>query len=471
MATVINIPYNPRRWARIFHEAKTRWRVLILHRRAGKTTAAINHLIRDAVTKPNTRYAYIAPTYKQAKRIVWAMAKFYSKDIPGVQFNSSELLVSFSNGSEIMILGSDDPDSLRGIALWGVFLDEYPQHSPVVFTEIVSKCLADNLGYCIFGGTPKGKGHFYKIYQVAANDPEWTLVLCSIDDSLKNETGNVIQNLRQALIDDKKLVAQGLMTQDEFMQEWYNSFDAALRGAVYLKELAELRAKKRIVKGAYDPKFPVFTVWDLGIADAMAIGFYQRINRQVIMVDYYENTGLGFPHYAKVVKERKYTYGKHFAPHDIRNRELMTGKTRIDTAKELGIEFEIVPRIPIEDGIDLGRAMFSRLIVDGDTCELWLEIIPQYVYEHDEKKQINKSKPLHNFASHAADVHKYAAIIEDEMFIDDNFDDDDETRVGWGDDEFMGSDDDEEGPKNGYGKHPTVRGVNIGELGHKKRVQ
>lgn len=482
MATVINIPYKPRRWAKIFHGAATRWRVLILHRRAGKTTAAINHLIRDAVTKPNTRYAYIAPTYKQAKRIVWAMAKFYAKSIPEVQFNSAELLITFSNGSEIMILGSDDPDSLRGIALWGVFLDEYPLHSPIVFTEIVSKCLADNLGYCIFGGTPKGKGHFYKIYQVAANDPEWTLVLCSIDDSLKNESGAVINNLRQALIDDKKLVAQGLMTQDEFMQEWYNSFDAALRGAVYLKQLAELRATKRLKKDVYNPKYPVYTVWDLGISDAMAIGFYQRYNGKMYMVDYYENTNLGFAHYVKVVmkdkvKEKGYKYAKHFAPHDIGNRELMSGKTRLSTAEEMGLTFEtnnkgasVIKRLPLEDGIDLGRALMTRIIIDAVTCELFIEIISQYVYEEDEKKQQLKKTPRHDFSSHAADVHRYAATIEDEMYPEEDIDED--TEVGWEEDsEFVGQDDDEIGLNRGFGKHPALKGVNIGELGHKKGVQ
>ena len=116
-----------------------------------------------------------------------------------------------------MILGSDSPDSLRGIALWGCFLDEYPQQSPVVFTEIVTKCLADHLGYCIFGGTPKGKGHFYRVYQVAQKNEsgEWCLVYRSIDDSLEDEEGETIDNLRKALEDDRQLVKDGIMTEDE----------------------------------------------------------------------------------------------------------------------------------------------------------------------------------------------------------------------------------------------------------------
>ncbi len=465
--TIIKIPYRPRNWAKILHTALTRWIVLVIHRRGGKTTAALNHLIRDAVTKPNTRYAYIAPTFTQAKRIVWAMAKHYTKNVPGVDRNEAELLIKFVNGSELMVLGSDSPDSLRGIALWGCFLDEYPLHSPIVFTEIVTKCLADHLGYCIFGGTPKGKGHFYKVYKVAKDDKDWTLVYRTIDESLKTEDGIVIENLKQALAEDRKLVKQGLMTEDEFMQEWYNSFEAALRGAVYLKELAMLREKKRIVMAAYDPKLPVFTVWDLGIRDAMAIGFYQKLRRQLVMVDYYENTGLGFPHYAKVVKEKHYVYGKHFAPHDIKQKELMSGKTRISTADDLGITFEIIPSISIEDGIDLGRALFHHLIVDGTACDVWLELIPQYVYERDEKKQTNKPKPLHNFASNAADVHRYAAIVEDQMEIEDT--PEDEAEVGWEDDEFVGQEDSEE-RKEGYGKSRMMRDVNIGELGHKKGV-
>lgn len=428
---------------------------------------------------PNTRYAYIAPTYRQAKRIVWKMAKYYAPkdvkveeksvewEVDGATFNESELLITYANGSEIMILGAQQADSLRGIGLWGAFLDEYPQMSPLIFTEIITKCLADQLGYCIFGGTPKGKGHFFRIYNVAQSDPDWELVYRTIDQSLKLEGGETIQNLRQALEDDKKLVKNGLMTQDEFDQEWYNSFEASVRGAVYREQLRKARQEGRIRLVPYDDRELVYTVWDLGIgkSDAMAVGFFQVIAGQVRWIDYYENTGLGMKHYIKVVKEKPYIYGKHFAPHDIRQKELISGKSRLDGADKLGISFEVVPSLSVEDGIDLARSMWNRMFVDAEKCTLGLDYLGSYHYEFDEKTGQFTKRPVHDFTSHAADMIRYAAIVEEYMVPDQIAPP--PRRDEGPRDEYMGDVDVEWDTKEGYGKHPDMRGINIGALGHK----
>ncbi len=464
----IKIPYRPRRWAKKLHSTAVRWIVLVLHRRAGKTTAAFNHLQRDAMRYKKTHYAYIAPTFKQAKRIVWVMAKYYAENIPGVQFNSSELLITYPNKSTIMILGSDNPDSLRGIALWGAFLDEYPQQSPVIFTEIVTKCLADHKGYCIFGGTPKGKAHFHKIYEVAGKHPDdYCLIYKTIDQSLEEETGEVIDNLRDALEDDRKLVQQGIMTEDEFQQEWYCSFEAAIKGAVYLIQLSQARKDDRIIEFSYDESLPVYTVWDLGISDAMSIGFFQRFNGKLYLIDYYENTGLGFRHYAKVVKDKPYVYGKHFAPHDVRKREIATGKSIQDSARKLGIDFEVVPSLSLKDGLDLCRALWSRLYINSKLCDIFLDLIGLYRYEYDEIRRINTRTPIHDFTSHAADMLRYAAVVEDEMVMDDEMKEP-EVRDLPVDDEFMGDEDYNTPKVDGMSKHPALKGVNIGTMGHKK---
>lgn len=458
----VKIDYNPRSWAQRFHESLKRWIVLVIHRRGGKTTAAINHLNRDALRKPKTRYAYVAPTFKQAKRIVWGMVKQYTESIPGIVYNESELKVTYPSGSELLVVGSDNPDSLRGIALWGAFLDEYPLQSPIVFTQVLSKCLADHLGYCIFGGTPKGKNHFYTLMQIAKNHPdEYELIFITIDKSLSDEHGETIDNLRIALADDRKQVTQGLMTEDEFQQEWHNSFEAALRGSIYIRELTNARAINRIANVPWEPLLPVFTVWDLGIGDAMGIGFYQRVGAEKRMIDYYENTGLGFPHYIKMLKEKPYVYGKHFAPHDIKVKELASGKTRLQSAKELGLDFEIVPSLSVVDGIDQGRALLNSLYIDKTRCEIFVDLIGQYHFKFDEERGVLSKDPVHDFSSHAADVHRYAAIVMDKMtakapvatpdfYADANLPKD----------EYVG-DVDPTTPKN-----PMLDGVDLGKMGH-----
>lgn len=465
------IPYTPRNWAKKLHATVKRWIVLVIHRRGGKTTAALNHLIRDAMTKKRTRFAYIAPTFKQAKRIVWGMAKYYTGKIKGVKYNESELLITFPNGSELMIVGSDNPDSLRGLGLWGCFLDEYPQQSPIVFTEIITKCLADNLGYCIFGGTPKGKGHFFKVFQVAQTDDEYCLVYKTIDESLKEESGRTIENLRQALEDDKKLVKQGLMTQDEFEQEWYNSFEAAVKGAIFRTELADARKNKRITNFVpYDRSLLVHTVWDLGISKGnnMSIGFYQVGGGQIRMIDYYENIGEGMDHYIKVVKDKPYIYGKHFAPHDIKVRELGTGKTRYDTAEKLGLKFELdhkgmsaVPRVSREDGIDKAKMLMSRIFICATKCEVFLDLIGMYHRKLDEARGIYL-EPVHDFTSNAADQFRYAALVEDQMTneIEKKIAPPPKVEIPE-DDDFVGTED-----PTGHKKHPMLKDVDIGTMGH-----
>ncbi len=416
MADVIEIPYKPRNWAQELHATDKRWIVLVLHRRAGKTTAVLNHLQRDCLRVPNAQFAYIGPTYRQSKRIAWEIAKGIARPIPGVVFNESELLIKYPNGSRLILVGSDNPDSLRGIALWGCGFDEYSQQPSNIFTEIISKALADHLGYAIFFGTPKGKNEFHRVYQNALTNDDWLVELKTIDDSLRDEEGETIDNLRQALEDDEKLVEQGLMTQDEFDQEWYCSFEAAIKGAYYSTEIAEARRQGRIKLVPYDKAVPVYTVSDIGVGPAFATGFYQRVGNEIHMIDFWNGSEKdGIPAFAKMVKEKPYVYGKHFAPHDIKATEQGTGKTRLETAEELGIRFEVIPDIGVDNGINAGKLMFSRLWIDETACEFWLDAIAQYHQEWDDKRGMFLPKPYHDWTSHSADLHRYAAVVEQEM--------------------------------------------------------
>ena len=415
---VITIPYQPRTWAHNLHSSDKRWIILVLHRRAGKTTAVLNHLQRDCLRITESQFAYIGPTYKQSKRVAWDIAKKISRDIPGVQYNESELTIKYPNGSKLILVGSDNPDSLRGLALWGVGFDEYSQQPSNIFSEIISKALADHLGYAIFFGTPKGKNEFHRIYQAALKNPEWTVVFKTIDDSLRDESGKTIENLRVALEDDRKLVAQGLMTEDEFNQEWYCSFEAAIKGAYYAQQLADARKQGRIKLVPYDPSLKVHMVSDLGVGQNFATGFYQKSGGETRMIDYWQGSNKdGIPQAVKAAKEKPYIYGRWFLPHDAEAASIDTGKTRVTTVKELwpNIDVSVIPRLSVDDGISRGRMMFSHLWIDETNCQQFLDYIAQYRQEWDEDKGMFKEKPLHDFTSHAADVHRGAAVIEDQM--------------------------------------------------------
>ena len=444
MAKIIEIAYRPRKWAiKFLHDFFGRFIVLVLHRRAGKTTAVLNHIQRYAVDSALERerleflikdksvinellrkrrlYAYIAPTYKQAKNIAWQILKDISKDIPGLLKNEAELYIQYPNGSRITLFGSENVDALRGIGLAGGASDEDSQQPSNLFSEVISKCLADFLGFWIFLGTPKGKNEFYRRYKNAQTTEGWQAVFRTIDDSLREEEDFTISVLRQSLEDDRKIVEQGLMTQEEFDQEWYCSFESAVKGAIFAKALALARKERRIGGVPHDASQKVFTVWDLGKGANMAVGFYQRSFNQVKKIDYWEGSGNeGLPTAIKVVLEKSYVYGGHFAPHDINAIDLSTGKTRIEAAKKLGIDFKVVPMMRVNERINAGQLMFSKLWIDENKCIRWLDAISQYQREWDEKLGKFKDEPLHNWASHGADEFTYAAIIENQMVGDDN---------------------------------------------------
>ena len=411
----IVIPYKPREWAKVLHTTHKRWIVLVVHRRAGKTVACINHLQRDALRIPLSKFAYIAPTYKQAKNVAWDLVKYYSRNIPGVEYNEVELTVRYPNGAKITLYGADNPDSLRGIGLHGVVFDEYSQQPGNIFTEIIRPALADNEGYAIWIGTPKGRNEFYRIYKQAKEGKSE-----KGEDISADWLGVLLTSKDTNILSEKELQdARKTMSEDEFNQEFMCSFEAAVKGAYYSEELSRARMQGRIAKVPHDPRLPVYTVWDLGIGDATAIGFYQKAYNEVRMVDYYENTDKGLLHYLKVLKKKEdeldYYYGAHFAPHDIEVRELSTGVSRLETAQELGINFEIVPKLSIEDGINAGRLVLNRMYLDEDKCSQFLDALSQYQKEWDDRKGLFKDKPKHDWTSHAADVHRYMAIIEKEF--------------------------------------------------------
>jgi hypothetical protein len=333
--------------------------------------------------------------------------------------NEADLTMTYQNGSILYLLGSENVDALRGMSLWGGGQDEASQQPSELFSSVISKCLADHLGYWIFLGTPKGKNEFYRTYQNGLEHPDdWQVVFRTIDDTLAEEEGETIDNLRVALEDDRKLVEQGQMTQEEFDQEWYCSFDAAIKGAYYAKQISKARKEGRIGKWPVDRSVPVYTVSDLGVGTQFATGFFQVVGKEIHLVDVWEGSEKdGLPEWKEMITKKGYKYGKHFAPHDIRQTEFTTGKTRIDTAKSLGINFEIVHSMSVDDGIDAGRLAFDRLWINEATCSYFVDAISQYCQEWDEARGMFVPKPYKNWTSHMADMWRYAAIEEKNMSV------------------------------------------------------
>lgn len=436
MAVVqITIPYRPRLWAEQLHATYQRWAVLVLHRRAGKTTAVLNHHQRaamddrwelarlryllpdasEAFLKPLLKrrvYWHVMPTFKQAKLVAWDMLREFADPIPGIKPNVSELSITYPNQNKLQLIGADDPDSLRGPGLSGLSLDEYSQIPGQAFGEVLSKALGDHLGYAVFCGTIKGKDQLYKTYESAKANPDWYSVWQDIDRSLATESGPTITALQRAMEDDRKLVTQGVMTQDEFDQEWYLSADAAIQGAWFGKEMGAAKKAGRITRVPYDATLRVDTDWDLGIDDNMSIWFSQSLRSgEIRLIDYYENSGEGFGHYIKVLREKPYVYGKHYPPHDIAVRELGTGKSRKETAAGLGLRFEDpLSALDLMDGIEAARLILARCWFDETHAARGIECLRQYRKSFNARINEFTGAPVHNWASHGADAFRGLAV-------------------------------------------------------------
>jgi len=367
----------------------------------GKTVMAVNHLLRSALTcrQKRPRFAYIAPTYRMGKATAWDFLKVYSRAVPGVEFNESELRADYPNGGQVRIYGGDDPDNLRGLYLDGAVLDEYGLHQADIFTTVIRPTLADRAGWALFLGTPNGKNQFYDIVQQAKSGLEgWAFAEYKV-----SQTG---------LLNASELAsARAVMTQDEYDQEFECSFEAAVKGAIYAAELAAARASGRVAVVPRDPVLPVDTDWDLGVGDSTAIWFSQSIRSgEVRLVDYYEASGEGLPHYAQVLQRKGYTYGSHWAPFDIEVKELGSGRSRLETAASLGIRFKIAPKLAIEDGIHAARMLFPKCWFDETRCKQGLEALQHYRRDYNTRLNEFKTTTVHDWASHGADAFRYLAV-------------------------------------------------------------
>ena len=381
------------------------------HRRAGKTVATVNDLIKRAIECPlqEPRFAYLAPYYVQAKDIAWAYLKRFAGPIIsgiGGQINESELKVTLPNGASIRLYGAENGDRLRGLYLDGVVLDEFADFPPTLWSEVLRPALSDRKGWATFIGTPKGKNSFYDLWVKAQSDPEWYSVMLRA-----SETG---------ILDQRELAdAAKEMTPEQFAQEYEGSFSAAIQGAYYAEQIGKAEHEGRICSVPHEPRSSVVTAWDLGMGDHTAIWFAQRVGREIRIIDYYESFGAGLDHYVKVLREKDYSYDYHILPHDAEVRELGTGVSRLEVLNSLGLRsVTIAKKMTIDDGINAVRMLLPRCWIDASKCASGIEALRQYRADYDDKRKVFSGKPRHDWTSHSADALRYLAIgMKDTTYV------------------------------------------------------
>ena len=384
-----------------FHNRTERWSCLVAHRRAGKTVAAINDIIKRALLEGGrgAQYAYIAPFRSQAKSVAWDYLKYYAKAV-SESSNESELTVTLINGAKVRLFGADNADAMRGLGFNGVYLDEYGDFKPSVWGNIVRPALSDRLGWAVFGGTPKGKNQFHDIYKVSQATPDWFLL-------------RLPASVSKLLPATELKAASQQLSQDQYDQEYECSFDAAILGAYYGQEMRQVDADGRIRDLRFDPDADVMTAWDLGYRDDTAIWFYQVVRNEIHVLDYYAVSGASIEEIAKVVIDKGYRYTRHYLPHDARAKTLASGGKSIveQLAVHLGgmNKLSIVPEIGVQDGIQAVRMILPKCYFDP-ICDEGLEALRQYQREYDEDKKAFRQTPRHDWTSHPSDAFRMMAV-------------------------------------------------------------
>jgi len=405
MIQQITIDYTPRKAFMPFHNRTERWSCLVAHRRAGKTVAAINDIIRAAITYQgdNGLFAYIAPYRSQAKSVAWGYLKQFSAPI-NQHTNEAELTITLVNGSVIRLFGADNADAMRGLGFSGVVCDEFGDWKPSVFPLVVRPALSDKQGWCVFMGTPKGRNEFHTVYNRAQRLADWFCMTLPAD--------------RSGLLPPSELdAAKSQMTEDQFAQEYLCSFDAAIAGAIYGTEMRQATEQGRVCDVPHDPSLPVHTAWDLGWKDDTAIWWYQVVRGEIHVLDYFASSGSTIRELAEVVLAKPYTYGKHHLPHDARAKTLASGGKSIieQMAEFLGIQsLRIVPELGLQNGIQAVRRMLPRCWFHVEHCADGIEALKQYQREYDEDKKAFRAQPLHNWCSHPADAFRMLAVAWEE---------------------------------------------------------
>lgn len=390
--------------------------VCVWHRRAGKDLFAIN-LIATKLFQRVGVYWHLLPTYKQGRAIVWngftREGRRFLDYLPQrirTRSYENEMRIHFKSpypdgeeGSVYQVVGTDDVNSLVGTNPIGCVFSEYSLHDPAAW-DYIRPILAENGGWALFIFTPRGKNHGYKLLQ-DAHTAGWFVDVRKAggsDDATKRPDGTPV--ISDEIIQNERIAG---MPEEMIQQEFFVSFEAPLVGAYYSQQMAKADKENRICNVPYDPKLPVDTSWDIGFNDATSIVFSQTYGLEERIIDYYESSGEGLAHYVRILREKEYVYGKHYAPHDIEVAEFSSGKTRLETARGLGIRFVVTQKHDVEDGIEQVRNILPRCWFDRIKCARLLEALKSYRKEWDDNRKMFKSHPFHDWSSNAADAFRY----------------------------------------------------------------
>lgn len=389
-----------------------------MHRRAGKDEVLLNATLVQALKIPAS-YAYMLPENAHARRAMWQavnphtgkrrILETFIPEVLSSEPNETEMRLNLVNGSVVTFFGSDNYDRMVGASLKGIVSSEHALSHPSAYA-FFSPMLRENNGFFWAISTPRGRNHFRSLMDYAEKSKDWYAEYMPATKS---------GALSQEQLDEALAEYIALYGADQggalFNQEYLCDWNAAIMGAFYGREMQSVRSEGRISEDCFaDPDLPVHTAWDIGVKDDTSIWWFQVSGGVILILDCYSESGVGVDHYAEVChkkrREHMWKDGIDYVPHDAKVKEWGTGKTRVETMMELGLNPRVVSMASKMDGINAVRKTLPFCIFHPRTEEKGINALEQYRREWDDEKKAFRQSEVHDWSSHLSDAFRYLAM-------------------------------------------------------------
>jgi hypothetical protein len=417
----VRVPYNS--WLPRPHQQKL-WEYLqaggkramaVWHRRAGKDEVCL-HRTMCAASQRIGNYWHCLPEYNQGRKAIWTAINAHSgkrridEAFPHelrANTNDNEMFIRFHNGSTWQVIGSDRYDATVGASVAGITYSEWALSNPSAWAYH-RPMVEENEGWAAFITTPRGRNHALAMFQHATHSPEWFAQLLTVDD-----TGAMSAAALQGALAEYSALYGADVGRAQFRQEYYCDWNAAILGAYFALEMAQVRNEERIVAvDALDE--PVHRAWDIGMKDDTSVWWWQMQGSQLVILDHYASSGVGVEHFADQIAARKAKHGwkdgTDFVPHDAKVKEWGTGKTRVETMQGFGLHPMLVPWATFQDGINAVRRTLPLCIFHPRTEETGIAALEQYRREWDDEKKAFRASDVHDWTAHPAAAFRYLSL-------------------------------------------------------------
>lgn len=400
----------------------------VWHRRGGKDDVSM-HWACYAAHQRIGNYWHMLPQAEQARKAIWdainphtgkrRIDEAFPPPLVKRRLNN-EMKIELHCGSFWQVVGSDNYNALVGSPPVGIVFSEWALADPHAWAYM-RPILRENGGWAIFITTPRGKNHGWKLLEAARAAKGWF-------HQVLPATSTGVFTAAELEEERLELVAEygDEMGQNLFEQEYMCSFEAAILGAIYARQMRKLEQEGRITKVRHDPSLEVHTAWDLGYSDATAIWFFQIARNELHIIDYHQNTGKDAQFYASQLAgkavalkgnapretdglncehRQRYRYGEHHGPHDTATKTLAAGGRSFgDQMLQFGYSMNVIPATNQADQINAARKTLESCWFDKELTEKGRDGLTSYHYAWDDKKKILSDEPYHDWASHPSDA-------------------------------------------------------------------